>query len=209
MINKRKTGKTFFLLFDLDGTLVDTDAIHVACYRKVGVEDEDLAKKLRQGELHVTPEQKKQKAIYVEEMCKRDGVQWMPGAEELLSYCFSQNIQFCIVTNTPRKPVEAMCSQLPLLHKANEQKRLLCREDYSLGKPHPDGYQLALERFYEKEDCILGFENTYIGWCALQALGLPNLQVYFVVAGGQEDKEEVREKGGLCISSLKVITEDA
>jgi HAD superfamily hydrolase (TIGR01549 family) len=143
----KENAKTFFLLFDLDGTLVDTDAIHVACYRKVGVLDEDLPYKLRRGELHVTPEQKKQKALYVEELCKRDGVRWMPGAEELLSFCFTQNINFCIVTNTPRKPVEAMCSQLPLLHKANEQGRLLCREDYTHGKPNPDGYQLAFTRF--------------------------------------------------------------
>jgi beta-phosphoglucomutase-like phosphatase (HAD superfamily) len=206
---KEKTNK--FFLFDLDGTLVDTDAIHVECYRLAGAPPENLAYKLRHGELQVPLEMKQLKAKLVEDMCKPDGslwkgIQWMPGAEELLTFCSDHTINYCIVTNTPRKPVEAICANFPLLHNANQQGRLLCREDYTRAKPTPDGYQTAIDRFYKGEKYIFGFENTYIGWCALQSLGLPNQQNYLVLSGGQEDEEDVRKRGGLCIPSLKIIS---
>ncbi len=200
-------AKKFFLLLDLDGTLVDTDAIHVRCYEQVGAPKENLAYALRRGELNVSPEMKAQKARCVEDVCQREGVQWMPGAQELLQFCNDYTVNYCIVTNTPRKPVEAMCAQLSLLHKANQEGRLLCREDYAKAKPHSDGYLTAIHRFYTQEDMILGFENTYLGWCALNAVEISNIQNYLVNGTG-DDKEDVKQRGGNCIPSLKIITEN-
>jgi len=205
MINPTN-GNDFFLLLDLDGTLVDTDRIHAECYKQAGAPIENLAHKLRRGELQVSLEIKQRKAKLVEEMCKREGVQWMPGAEELLTFCSTYSVNYCIVTNTPRQPVLAMCSQLPLLHNAYQQGRLICREEYEKPKPHCDGYQLAIQRWYKNEKHILGFENTYIGWLALESLGLSIQTNYFVLASGKEEEEDVRKRGGVCIPSLKIIT---
>jgi hypothetical protein len=45
----------------LDGTLIDTDALHKECYREAGVSLEQLDEQIRQGTLQVSPEIKAKK----------------------------------------------------------------------------------------------------------------------------------------------------
>lgn len=174
----------FFLLLDLDGTLVDTDNLHVECYKEAGALPDNLAHHIRRGTHNVTPEIKQKKAELFVKACNEISgcIRWLPGAEELLTYCKKENINVCIVTNTSRICVEAITKQLPLLEELFHANRIITREQYTLPKPHPDGYMLAYHRFSKGEPYILGFENTLLGVQALDAME-PKACIYAVNPG--------------------------
>lgn len=184
----------FFLLLDLDGTLVDTDALHIKCYREAGVSCEQLERQIRKGTFQVSAEIKEKKNELFVKACEETStnIRWLPGAEELLKYCLEYKINVCIVTNTSRQCVNAIVKQLPLLETLQVQARILTREDYILPKPNPDGYMSAYCRFSKREPYILGFENTLVGVKALHAME-PKVCVYAVNPGhdtmdiGKED----------------------
>ena len=197
---EKENAKKFFLLLDLDGTLVDTDALHISCYKEVGVIADNLVEKIRKGELQVPPEVKAKKTDLFCEIAKQSGrISWLPGAEALLNYCLDWNVNLCIVTNTTRKSVEAMATNLPQLQHYVKQGRVVCREDYAKAKPSPDSYDTAYKIFYKGEPYILGFENTNVG---VQALETMNARVCTYAVNPGVELQDVRQTDCFIIPSL-------
>ena len=190
----------FFLLLDLDGTLVNTDSLHVQCYKDAGAPLEQLDDHIRSGTLQVSSEIKQRKTELFVRACETPGrIQYLPGAQRLLTFCKNNQVNLCIVTNTSKICVEAMIKHLPELQDYYVKGRLLTREDYCMPKPAPDGYMTSYRRFYNGEPYVLGFENTYVGVQSLDAMD-HNVCIYAVNPG--LDRDDVSKVDCFMIPSL-------
>src|SRR5581483_5968221 len=166
-------------LFDLDGLLVNTEMIHhrayVAMCKARGYElsitfDEYFAiaqsdAKGPENFIYKTfPKLQKEepnwKVLYAEkkraflDILQKESAPLLEGVETILKALERANKKRCVVTHSPKELVDLLRKQNPILHSI---PNWITREDYTHPKPHPDGYLLAIERFAEKEDRIIGF----------------------------------------------------
>ena len=204
-------SKDIFLLFDLDGTLVDTDYIHYVSYKKVLNEwgivlsYDDFIKATNYGcldtllkemnlDLHTLKQQKNA------EFKQNKNIKFIEGAEELIQNCIQNDINFAVVTNTSRDLVTYIQSQLPLLSGV---KQWITREDYSLPKPDEECYLLAKEKYYKGEKFCIGFENSINGYNALKN----SCQcVYFIVEKKNAIYEKIKREDVYLYPNMKINT---
>lgn len=174
-------SKDIFLLLDLDGTLVDTDRIHFEAYRNAlnihgftltwalfeeYINSKSIDSLFQQLGVHselwsTIKADKRANFMNVEK------IDFMPGAEQLLECCLSHDVNFAIVTNTSGAICDFIKSKCPLLAQC---KAWISREDYSAAKPAGDCYQLAVERFRQTDQVIIGIENTANGCESLKSV---------------------------------------
>ena len=153
-----KLDNTCMVLMDLDGTLVDTDRIHLGCY---GVDNiNELSKYTSQEMLEI-------RKAKVEKIKTIRHIEFMCNAEKFIDHLIENNINHCVVTNTCRETVEHFKSILPGLNKI---KNWVTREDYDIPKPCSECYELALKKYGTSEEYIIGIENTSEGLEALKGV---------------------------------------
>jgi beta-phosphoglucomutase len=181
-------------LFDFDGLLVNTEEIHFEAYRQMcrkfgfeldwdfrmfcGVAHSD-SEALRKTIYAQLPELYKQqpdwsvlyaekKRIYLQ-LLKAGRVNFLPGAEELLTALQEAGIKRCVVTNSAEEQIEWIKGGLPLL---NSIPVWITREYYDKPKPDSECYRKALEMLAEPGDRIVGFEDSLRGLKALQGVSV-------------------------------------
>ena len=155
--------KLFFHVFDLDGTLIDSDKIHYNALVKSGwtISFEEYEHLLNTTGIKLDFEMQKIKDSNMD----YDSVQFIKGAEEFIDYICKNNLNHAIVTNSRKSTVDKFKEKLPALQKLTNW---ITREDYTNPKPSPDGYKLAVEKYYKNEKHILGFENTVPGYQSIK-----------------------------------------
>lgn len=148
------------ILFDLDGTLVDTAADFVAVLerqaRKHGVTCPD-AQTIRntvsdgaralthlvfggnEGEPVFEQRRAELLALYAEEV--GNTAQMFPGMSGVLEHLKVHNLSWGIVTNKPRSYTLTLLSRLSL-----NPETLVCPDDVSVAKPDPEGIILAAQQ---------------------------------------------------------------
>jgi len=174
------------LLFDLDGTLVDTDAEHLVAFQSVfaphGVtldRDEYTAKimgatndMIGQTFLsHLTPEQREE-TLAAKEIAYRAAVGELApiaGAAALLDWAVARGLACAVVTNAPRANADLVLTaigfdaRLPIRVIGSELAR---------GKPDPLPYLTGLERTSALAEHSVAFEDSLPGVRAAVAAGL-------------------------------------
>ena len=172
-------------LFDFDGLLVDTEKLHFEAYKQMCdfydqhldwdfntfayfahandtalkcalIEKFDLFKKMDWKELYA------KKTFFYGEVLKTTAVDLMPGVIRLLLDLQQKDITRCVVTNSKKSQIEAICSLQPILKTI---PYWITREDYTLPKPNSECYKLAIEKFSMKNP--VGFEDSKKGMRAL------------------------------------------
>jgi len=152
------------VIFDLDGTLVDTEPIHFAAYnevlrpdgieiplaeysaRLIGLNDHDcFATVLREnrkgaGEEHVAELIARKTVVYQAIVAEREVL--YPGAEKFVRDC-AQRFPLMIATGTMRAEAEAILRRAGLRELFLD---IIAAEDVERGKPGPDGFIAALGR---------------------------------------------------------------
>ena len=166
------------ILFDLDGTLVDS-AIRVQRLwldwsRKHGIDQQFLLEVMHGRRADETirivaphlPEQEEFLALEEEEILDMDGVRPYPTAAELLSQLSPG--QWAIVTSGTRRVAGARMAHVGL----PAPEVFITADDVTNGKPAPDGYLLAARRLnLEPAECVV-IEDAPAGIQAGKAAGM-------------------------------------
>jgi HAD superfamily hydrolase (TIGR01509 family) len=165
------------LLFDLDGTLVETDSLHFVIWqdflRVHGVEiDRQSYKAKISGRLNpdivadLLPQLSlEQQAEFIwrkeaEFRQRADALHALPGVMEILNWATAQNLKIAVVSNAPRENAEFM---LRALHLETAFQAIILGDDLPRGKPDPLPYQEALRQFNLTSAEAIVFEDSPSG----------------------------------------------
>lgn len=165
------------ILFDLDGTLVNTDPFHFRAWQETLREheleiDQTFYQTRISGRLnpvivqdilpHLSPEEGEQLAENKEARFRELAPLLKPlaGLDRLLAWIKEQGLKVALVTNAPSKNVHFMLSVLKLTETF---PTVVLAEEMKAGKPDPAPYQFALELLNIKAEEAIAFEDSPSG----------------------------------------------
>jgi len=165
-------------LFDIDGTLADTDVFHRQVFRDVflpfGINcDREFYDKHISGKHNPEIAATLLPQLSVEEgaalMAKKEALyreraeahlQPLPGLLSLLDALKARNVRLAAVTNAPGENARMMLRVLKVEHYF---EHVILAEDCVRAKPHPEPYLEAMRRFgVQGEECVV-FEDSPSG----------------------------------------------
>jgi len=188
MLNR--SGKA--LLFDIDGTLADTDALHVQAFNQIfgprgHLFDRARASKELQGvssasivERFLADEPlERQAAIMAEKEAAfrklaSGQIQPLAGLMTLLALADRAAIPMVAVTNAPRVNAEMMLSGLGIVDRF---KAIIIGDELPHGKPHPMPYLEGLRAVNAAPDLSLAFEDSRPGIQSASAAGIATIGI--------------------------------
>lgn len=182
---------TYFLMFDLDGTLVNTSYAHYRSYQEVFRKRNidfmtykqwkryinynnihsyvlEVASKLVNydvTELHNILSDIRNEKLEFFRIFAITYVTPTKNCLKILEFIEKNNINAVIVTNSSSSTCDVIRSIVPELNKIT---KWCFRETYTEPKPHPESYSAAIQKYYKNEKYIIGFENTLIGYESLR-----------------------------------------
>jgi beta-phosphoglucomutase len=177
------------ILFDLDGTLIDSERFYFECWNEILAEvgaqltfDDWLnnyagfpmpanAQKLidKYGINESLASLVKRRENLTIERFKTTDVQLMPYVVEILDFFKGKGLTMAIVTSSVRKDVETIFERNGLGHYF---KLIITRTEITNSKPHPECYNMCCELLgIAKDECIV-FEDTINGLTAAKAANL-------------------------------------
>jgi len=180
------------LLFDIDGTMADTDALHVEAFNDVfgprghvfdraraakelmGFSTASICERFLPGE---TPE--RQAAIMDEKEALfrklvSGKVQPMPGLMTLLALADRAGIPTVAVTNAPRLNAELLLAGLGIM---NRFKAIVIGDELPHAKPHPLPYLEGLRAVNAAANLSVAFEDSRSGIASASAAGIATVGV--------------------------------
>lgn len=175
---------TAALLFDLDGTLLRSDPLHVAVFteflgaRGVTIDESDYLAHIhgRSNALifgHFLPGEDTAALSRAKEAAFRarlgGSAPPTPGLLELLDRASTAALPCAVVTNAPRANADAMLAAIGL---ADRFPVVIAEGDTPRGKPDPAPYALALARLGADPARSLAFEDSPSGVASAVAAGL-------------------------------------
>lgn len=192
------------LLFDLDGTLANTDAVHFPTWMEVlrphGIDvDREMYEDRLSGRLNtdvvddVLPEltsEERQKLLDAEEEKSRNRTQEigaLPGLGALLEDGRRRGLAIALVTNSVKQDAAQILAPLGLEDAFDP---VVFPSEVSDSKPSPSPYEEALERLGIEPEEAIAFEDSLTGVEAAVEVGIPTVAV-----ARSEDPEDLREAG--------------
>lgn len=192
MEEEKKEGKLRALLFDFDGTLVDSHHLIFHSYqafldaRGCSVDWEQFRQldgySLREGFVHVR--ERYGLAESVEELVAdystrllssyRDQAMPFEGADAFLHWARERGLQLAIVTAGLRSLVELFCERVEW---SDLFETVVTSEDVTFSKPHPEPYELALQQLGLEPHEALAIEDSLQGMRSARAARLHTIQV--------------------------------
>lgn len=174
------------ILFDLDGTLVNTDPLHFATWQDVlnefGMEiDQVFYNKYISGRHNseivqdilpqLSLEEGLQLAAAKEARFRELGAELQPltGLEHVLEWSKTSRLKQAVVTNAPRANADFL---LEILQLTGVFPTIVLAEDAPAGKPDPAPYQLALTRLNVDRTEAIAFEDSPSGILSATGAGL-------------------------------------
>ncbi len=172
-------------LFDCDGTVVDSMPLHYLAWRRAldafrcdfpeelfyewgGRPVEEILADLSHAQGLQIPVAK---TAQIKEAYFHEALPQLTAVAEVLEHIDEAHgrVPFAIVSGGGRASVARSLEQLGLLDRF---QTLVCAEDYTRAKPHPEPYLLAAERLgVAPADCLV-FEDTELGVQAARAAGM-------------------------------------
>ncbi|WP_020529253.1 HAD family hydrolase [Flexithrix dorotheae] len=191
------------VLYDMDGTLVDSEIFHKDCWNVLlmpmgyQITEEEFLEEyagiigpitarniVQKYNLKVDPDQflAEKEKIALSHIGKLP-IRLMPFVNESIQYFKDKNLKLAVVTGSPS------ITAIPFLESVGIHghfETIITRSDVSNSKPHPDSYQLAMERLgLSPQDCI-AIEDTQNGVNSASAAGVTCLSVRDVPFGNHD-----------------------
>lgn len=187
-------GKFQAVLFDLDGTLIDSEHFYFAAWSSILKEqfglsidfvdwidhfaghtmgyNLDTLKRVFQTDV----QERFMSHAIAERYAQADmrSIELMPFAQDILSDLRQAGIRLALVTSSYRDTVDLVLGHHGLL---DYFEFFVTRESVQRPKPDPEPYRLAVEKLALPKDAIAVIEDTHTGCTAAQAAGLYCLAV--------------------------------
>jgi HAD superfamily hydrolase (TIGR01509 family) len=189
--------RTRALIFDVDGTLAETEELHRRAFNEVFAEQglgwrwsrEDYARLLRttggkeriarhiaeigaDPAAHDIPALHRDKTARYVALMAEGAIALRPGIEALLRAARARGLRLAVATTTSRPNVDALIAAT-LGRPASEVFEVLaCGDEVAAKKPAPDVYLLALARLGLAPDQAVALEDSRNGLVSAQAAGL-------------------------------------
>lgn len=178
------------LLFDIDGTLADTDPLHREAFHRVfaprgHVVDDERFKRELQGFSNVAigerflPDEALERRVAIlgeKEAIFRELVAGqivpLPGLMALLDRADRAGIPMVAVTNAPRLNAELLLAGLGITDRF---KAIVIGDELPHGKPHPLPYQEGLRFAGASASASIAFEDSRSGVQSATAAGIPTI----------------------------------
>lgn len=178
------------LLFDLDGTLVDSDALHFQAFQAMAARhgvgfDQDFFDRHMSGHTNaqicqslfpgLPPSEHDRIADEKEALFRGmlEGAELaIPGVVELIGRAVSAGVRAGVVSNAPGPNVDSVVRSLGL---DGQFAVRIWGGMVPRGKPDPLPYQAALERLGVGPDHAVAFEDTPLGIRAAVGAGIPTV----------------------------------
>ena len=190
------------VIFDFDGVITDSEILHLRAFNRslepfdielttkdyyqnyLGFSDFDCYKTLvDQGLLKIDQRQIgdiiKQKSVIFEELTKTEG-RTIEGVHEFLETLEQNNIPMAICSGSLLVEIELMLDEANLRHFF---KAIVSAEQVKKGKPHPEGFLLALQKLNDgctlpitADQCVV-IEDSHWGLEAGSAAGMHTVAV--------------------------------
>jgi HAD superfamily hydrolase (TIGR01509 family) len=180
------------LLFDIDGTLTDTDALHLEAFNKVlgphghvfdlarfsnelqGFSNASIAERFLASE----PVERQAAILGEKEKTFRTlvagRIQPLPGLLELLALADRANVPMVAVTNAPRLNAEMLLAGLGI---AERFKVLVIGDELAQGKPHPMPYLEGLRAVDAAPETSVAFEDSRSGVRSASSAGIATIGI--------------------------------
>jgi len=177
------------LLFNLDGTLIDSEFFNFECWNEIlagykvtltykdwlatyaGVPlPRNAQSLLAKYEIDTSLDEviTRRENLTLERLKTKD-VNLMPDVLDFIEFFYAQGLTLAIVTSSPRKDVEAIFERNGL---AKYFSLIITRSEVSKSKPDPESYNLCVEKLgLDKAEC-LAFEDTLNGVKSALAAGI-------------------------------------
>ncbi|NPU13253.1 HAD-IA family hydrolase [Bradyrhizobium sp. 83012] len=190
MLMRGVLNKLQALLFDIDGTLADTDALHLQAFNAVFApfgHAFDRARAAREllgrsnasiGAEFLPDERPERRAAIMaqkEEVFRglaAGAVQPLPGLMTLLDHAAAASIPVVAVTNAPRANAELILRGLGITDRF---RAVIIGDELPHGKPHPLPYLEGLRAADATPDCAVAFEDSRAGIAAATAAGITTI----------------------------------
>ncbi|TCD10738.1 HAD family phosphatase [Pedobacter frigidisoli] len=177
------------LLFDLDGTLIDSEKFHFDCWNEflseynVTLDFKDWLTNyagipLPQNAKTIIDKYKinanLEDFVNRREQITFDGfktkdIELMPFALDFIKFFYEKGLTLAVVTASPRVDVEAVFERNGL---AKYFSLFITRTDVSKSKPDPESYNICVEQLgFQKDECIV-LEDTLNGVKSAVAAGI-------------------------------------
>ncbi len=197
------------LLFDLDGTLAETDSLHLPTWvdalAPYGVEvDEEFYKERISGRStpeivrdllpNLTDEEGASIGDAKEASFRERTVELepLPGLVDFVEEGKSQGFKIALVTNAPKENVGAI---LPALKLQDFFETVVLADEVGAVKPDPAPYQAALKRTGVSAEEALAFEDSLSGLASSVAAGIPTVGI-----ASTQDPERLRRAGAFMVA---------
>lgn len=184
------------VLFDVDGTLTDSDPLHLKTFQVMlmelgynqgkmideeffrtwiaGRHNEDIAK-----DLFPEWDEVRQREVFEEKEARfrklaADCLAPIPGLTEFMQWIDARGLKKAAVTNAPRANAEIMLQGLGLEQYFHH---LVIGAECERAKPHPDPYLMAMERCGVAPDAVIVIEDSPAGMAASIAAGIATVGI--------------------------------
>ncbi len=179
------------LLFDLDGTLAETDSLHLPTWvdvlRPYGIEvDEEFYRERISGRSNSkivedllpnlsTEDGKKLADTKEASFRERAGeLEPLPGLLDFMEEAKSRGLSLVLVTNAPEENVQAILLALELNEFFDE---VVLSDEVGIVKPDPAPYRAALDRLGVAPEEALAFEDSTSGIASAVGAGIPTVGI--------------------------------
>jgi len=174
-------GKLKAALFDLDGTLFDTENQYSVFWGRMGrtyrpdvpnfeniIKGSTLTRIF--NNYFPDPEIQEEITVMLDEWESQMTYEFIPGSLEFIEELRKKGVKCAVVTSSNMPKMNSVASQIPEFNSLFD--RILTSEDFTASKPDPYCYLLGAKVFDAKIDECIVFEDAYNGLQAGMASGI-------------------------------------
>ncbi|MCL2679111.1 MAG: tRNA (adenosine(37)-N6)-threonylcarbamoyltransferase complex dimerization subunit type 1 TsaB [Dehalococcoidia bacterium] len=178
----------FYIIWDMDGTIVDTADQHYAAWKQIfakrgivftpedfkrgfGLRNDTIIRDIMGAETcgETVDAISSEKTLLFRDAIKRDGVKAMPGAVELLKALHEQGAPMAVASSAPQRSIETFLDMLDISMLFGA---IVSGDEVKNGKPDPEIFLTAARKLGATQKNCVVIEDAVGGVAAAKAAGM-------------------------------------